>query len=397
MRVNGFKAFAAILTAIFGFSNADLMGQSYQYLISDAQETDSTAAPAPAPAVAAQDSTTIAPIVEAELADDAGDDAANQIKFGGWFQSGYHTYDTGMFNNRNNKLNLHQAYLYAEKAANADAGLLGLGFRMDYVYGIDGPDTQAFGAPASSWDNPWDNGATYGHAIPQLYAELAMGDASFKVGHFYTIMGYEVVTAPDNFFYSHSYTMFNSEPFTHTGVLGTFDFGDLTLYGGWTLGWDSGFESGIDDGSNFLGGASFSLGDFGALTHTISAGRLGSGSTGSGYSQSFVGDFNLTESLNFIFQSDYVDNPGINESFGANTYLLYSLTDAVGVGTRVEWWRDDLAKADLFGVTAGFNVKVGDNVIVRPEVRYDRDNDGRLIPGNKNQIVGFGMDAILTF
>ena len=103
MRLYGFKAFAAILTAVFGFSNADLMGQSYQYLISDTQETDST--PAPTPAVAAQDSATIAPIVEAELADDAGDDAANQLKFGGWFQSGYHTYDTGMFNNRNNKLN----------------------------------------------------------------------------------------------------------------------------------------------------------------------------------------------------------------------------------------------------------------------------------------------------
>ena len=126
-------------------------------------------------------------------------------------------------------------------------------------------------------------------------------------------------------------------------------------------------------------------------------GRLGAGSTGSGFSQSFVGDFNLTEDLNFIFQSDYVDNPSINRSYGANTYLLYSLSDNVGVGTRVEWWRDDLAGADLFGITAGFNVKVGDNVILRPELRYDRDNDGRLIPADKNQVVGIGMDAILTF
>lgn len=395
MKVNGFKAFAAILAVVFGFSNANLMGQSYQYLISDAQEADTTPAPAPTPV--AQDSATIAPIVEAEMADDAGGDASNQIQFGGWIQAGYHTYDTGMFNNRNNKLNLHQAYLYAEKAANADDGLFGLGFRADYVYGIDGPDTQAFGGPAGSWDNQWDSGATFGQAIPQLYAEMAMGDASFKVGHFYTIMGYEVVTAPDNFFYSHAYTMFNSEPFTHTGVLGTFDFGDLTLYGGWTLGWDSGFDTGIDDGSNFLGGASFSLGDFGSLTHTLTFGRLGAGSTTSGYAQSFVGDFNVTENLNYIFQSDFVDNPGVNESFGVNNYLLYSLSDTVGVGTRVEWWRDDLAQADLFGVTAGFNVKVGDNMIIRPEIRYDRDNDGRLIPADKNQILGFGMDAILTF
>ncbi len=48
--------------------------------------------------------------------------------------------------------------------------------------------------------------------------------------------------------------MFNSEPFTHTGVLGTYTGNDdVTLYGGWTLGWDTGFDQ-FDGGSNFLGG-----------------------------------------------------------------------------------------------------------------------------------------------
>ena len=42
-------------------------------------------------------------------------------------------------------------------------------------------------------------------------------------GDFFTMVGYEVVAAPEDFFYSHAYTVYNAEPFTHTGVLATFD------------------------------------------------------------------------------------------------------------------------------------------------------------------------------
>ena len=74
---------------------------------------------------------------------------------------------------------------------------------------------------------------------------------SIIAGHFYTLIGYEVVGAPGNFFYSHSYTMYNSEPFTHTGALAQYAVGDnLTTYAGWVMGWDSGFE---DNGDAFLG------------------------------------------------------------------------------------------------------------------------------------------------
>ena len=47
--------------------------------------------------------------------------------------------------------------------------------------------------------NNFDHGI-YGFALPQVYGEVAMGDLSVKMGHFFTIIGYEVVTAPDNFF-----------------------------------------------------------------------------------------------------------------------------------------------------------------------------------------------------
>ena len=122
-------------------------------------------------------------------------------------------------------------------------------------YGTDAQKTQAFGNDDGIWDVTFDNGP-YGWAMPQAYLEFAAGDWSVKVGHFFTLVGYEVVPAVGNFFYSHAYTMFNSEPFTHTGALATYTgYENLTLYGGWTLGWDTGFDQ-YGGGSSFLGGFS---------------------------------------------------------------------------------------------------------------------------------------------
>jgi hypothetical protein len=75
---------------------------------------------------------------------------------------------------------------------------------------------------------------------------------SIKVGHFYTTIGYEVVTAPDNFFYSHAYTMQYVESFTHTGVLASYSVSDsVSKTGGITRGWDNFSESGKNE--SFLG------------------------------------------------------------------------------------------------------------------------------------------------
>ena len=64
------------------------------------------------------------------------------------------------------------------------------------------------------------------------------------MGHFYTIIGYEVVPATGNFFYSHAYTMYYGEPFTHTGALAEFAVNDQwTVYGGWVNGWDQAFNN----------------------------------------------------------------------------------------------------------------------------------------------------------
>ncbi len=344
----------------------------------------------------------------------------SDIDFGGWVSLGYHTNNTRLsvadndalaFNDHPDRLNLHQAWLYAEKVAEAPCCGVDFGFRADLMYGTDAAKTQAFGNdPDGSFDfnNGWDRNGGYGWAMPQLYGEVAFGDWSVIAGHFYTLIGYEVVTAPDNFFYSHALTMFNSEPFTHTGVLATYGgIDDIEVYGGWTAGWDTGFDQTLD-GSSFLGGFSTSLTDDISFTYITTIGNFGARSNGEdGYSHSVVIDVALSDDLNYVFQSDLVgiDDAGgtvtANDQVGINQYLFYTLNDCWAAGARLEWWKTDGLSYNE--VTFGLNYKATANLIIRPEIRYDwtPSDAGAMNAGMGNadsyNETTFGVDAILTF
>jgi hypothetical protein len=337
------------------------------------------------------------------------------IDFGGWVQSGFYNYDTGMFNNYPDHLNVNQVWLYAEKALDSECGW-DWGFRFDYVYGTDAPDTQAFGNRPDTWDFGWFQGGYYGHAIPQLYAEVGCGDLSVKLGHFYTIIGYEVVPAPENFFYSHSFAIYYAEPFTHSGALATYEASDnLTFYGGWTAGFDTGFDR--FEGDVFLGGVTLNLGENVSATYACTAGSWGFGTDASGYSHSVVVDVQLTCRLKYVFQSDYMSydgvvthpaspfgdpfDPVLRNRYGVNNYWFYEINDCLELGLRFEWFNAEERfgpdRSDLYELTFGLNYRPHANLVIRPEIRWEKDDDGFTVnPGREDQ-VGFGMDMILTF
>ena len=324
----------------------------------------------------------------------------NGLNFGGWTQIGFHNKQSiadGFFDYPD-RVAVHQQWLYAEKAAD---GALGMdwGFRFDAVYGIDANNTQAFGNPRRAsgrarWDyaTAFEHGP-YGWALPQAYAELAVGDLSIIGGHFYTSIGYEVVPAPDNFFYSHAYTMNHSEPFTHTGFLATYQVSDqLKVYGGWTAGWDTGFDQ-FGSGSNFLGGFSYALTpdiDFTYMTTIGDFGWIGRDA----YMQSLVLEVQLTESWEYVFQSDLLavgapTGEGVSDSFGINQYLFYTLDDCWAFGGRVEWYKPEGISGYQAGV--GVNYRPHSNVVLRPEVRQE------WAPGAGLDQTVFGIDAVLTY
>lgn len=74
-------------------------------------------------------------------------------------------------------------------------------------------------------ERAWRTLLRLGSAAAYAELNLPIGNGiDVKIGHFYTIIGYEVVTAPDNFFITKPYTMQYGEPFTHTGVLASYAF-----------------------------------------------------------------------------------------------------------------------------------------------------------------------------
>ena len=71
-----------------------------------------------------------------------GEDSAYDV--GGWTQWGYTNESTGLFNTNPDRLNNNQSWIYFEKAVDGSDGI-DFGGRVDFMYGTDADDTQAFG------------------------------------------------------------------------------------------------------------------------------------------------------------------------------------------------------------------------------------------------------------
>ncbi|MGN6546883.1 MAG: outer membrane beta-barrel protein, partial [Aureliella sp.] len=349
---------------------------------------------------------------------------------GGWSEVAYHTANNAgaglfgaggapaNFNNYADHVQLQQQWLYAERIADGSNGL-GFGGRVDYVYGTDGPDTQSFGMANNSFDNSWDNGGAYGHAMPQLYGEVAYGKLSVKAGRFFTIIGNEVVQATGNFFYSRQFTFYNAEPFTHTGVLSTYALDeDTTVWNGYVMGWDSGFQ---DNGDAYLSGIKRNLTDRTYVVYTSALGRFNDDAASPnngerGQIHSGILNTKLTDKLTYISQMDYLQTDNAagavqRNTFGSIHYLIYNINDKWAIGSRSEWFNyttQQVHNADLYNQTVGLNYKPNANLIVRPEVRWIWDKNGVGGPVGVNEIsphtgqpmpsqAVFGTDMIFVF
>ena len=358
------------------------------------------------------------------------------IEWGGWVSAGFYNNAWGRTKDPGNGpltmrsyadgMTLDQMWLYAEKVADNGGYGIDWGGHVDFIWGADGPDTQAFGD--GGWDGDWftSGDQNYGSAMPQLYGELAINDWNIKAGHFYTLLGYEVVPAPENFFYSHNYMM-NFQPYTHMGALVSrkvlHDRVELT--GGWVNGWDNGWLN-PTDASMFLGSAALQLSDKTSLTYALTFGDTnqtlpneffvtGGQNT---FLQSIVLQMEMTSRLTYVFESDFGTNNGDGSGtrsgaqrwYGIANYLFYQLNPCLSVGGRWEWFRFEAgqgqnynsASMNISELTFGLNYKPRPNVTLRPEIRWDMsENDGVAdFPfDNYTRSTQFsgGMDLIVTF
>jgi len=394
----------------------------------------------------------------------------------GWIDQGF-TYNTDQprnktngplkFNDRSNEFQLHQVYLSMGRSVANSGCSWDVGGRVDLLYGSDylwtsaiGLETYTYGSrygfpgnSASSEDpavmlSRWNsnngprvtqnNGASrFGLAMPQLYAEFYVPfyrGLNIKAGHFYSIMGYESVMSPQNFFYSRSYTMMYGQPMTHTGFLFSQRLSNqLTGIFGVTRGWDTwedpneklsylaGFRWNSWDGRTEFSWIAASGNE--TVNDKFGAGNSTKGAIRSNYSM--VLSHQLTPRLKVVGQHDLgYEKYAANETIGSNWidghwysasgYVFYQLTRKLTLGARGEWFRDvnsgriyrdypirggllgrgNIEGQDYSQVTVGLNWKPYDRLVIRPEARWDWSGVCR-VDDNGDTIVG-GMFGNFT-
>ena len=289
------------------------------------------------------------------------------------------------YNDHADTAQLDQAYFIGERKVTYGADDYSLGGRVDVAYGSDGPFMQSAG-----FDNHFNGNSNPRNqlAIPQAYVEanLPVGNGlSVKAGHFYTLLGYEVPTAPDNFFYSHSYAMQYAEPVTHWGALATYTLSDtLTVSGGAVRGWDN-LSDTADENLSFLGGTTWKASDDTTVVFSLISGNQGRDQNLTAYS--LVLTHLIDKEWSYVLQHDfgsYDVTAGRQNWYTLSNYLMYQLTDATKLGVRLEWFDDadgsrvtgfrsvsELQDSNYFALTLGASTKLTDYLTFRPEVRYD--------------------------
>ncbi len=274
------------------------------------------------------------------------------------------------------------------------------------------------------------------------------------MGKMYTWIGYELVENIGNPNYSHGMVYNNAIPFTHMGVsadlsefLPSDKFG-LTLY--YVNGWDSFIDNNEsksfgayltyepnDDFFISLAGIIGAEGWNNRSGQSVDADFVTRNNGGNTMMYDIVATYSLPQveklSLGFNWDHGYVEDfkthdgggmPGLNEAgdgltdstsgahwWAAVGYLMYDFTDAQQGAFRYEYFDDtDGAKAfggSMYSLTYTQNMTVRENLLIRPEVRYNHYSipstpgaDDPLTPGGKGNtaddetIIGVGVEYV---
>ena len=335
---------------------------------------------------------------------------------------------------RANEAMMNQVYIIGERTLPTD-GSTGIGARTDVLYGEDFPLAMSLGWETNPGPSDWNSGEYYGLAIPQLYAEVGSRDLSLKLGHFYTIVGYEGVPAVGNFFYQKAYSYQFAGPFTHWGGLVNWNATDNVEFdGGLVNGWN-GLASPYSK-ANFLGRARVKNDDNSLATSFA----IVTGDEGNDFSPLFqpappltsanrtryslILEYRPSDRWEYLFhhwlgtQAKGLASGGTALWAGIDQYLYYRVSKTWLWGARFEWFQDtDGTRVGLnrpsnpnhvplpgnfYSLTVGPNWTPTGNFLMRPCFRWDFFG-GPTGPrrayndGVSNQQTMLGFDLIQKF
>jgi hypothetical protein len=330
-------------------------------------------------------------------------------------------------NDRGNEYEMNQLWLGWERKVKTDGCGWDLGGRIDLAYGTDWRYGECYGLE-TNLDAP---NHLYGFVMPQFYLEAGYNDLTVKMGHYAACMGYEIVAAPGNFFYSHSYALGYSEPVLVTGVQA-----DYKLNNAWNViaGFHDGFNAFQDPNGmfHFLGGAKWHNDAYKVSLSLLTDVGPQFAADDQQYVYSLVFKKQFSEKLQYAFEqvlggTEEVNNPsvpgGYAKWYGLDQYLIYTLNPCWSAGARAEVFRDQNGTrvagignvnygwpaapgfAGTFTeVTLGLNWHPHANFVVRPEARWDcyggSTNVQGQLPfgdGTRSSQFLFATDLIFSF
>jgi len=299
------------------------------------------------------------------------------------------------FNHRANEFLLQQNWFRLERAV-VTSGTTEptFGFRSDTILpGSDYFFTLARGVFNSQLTADNGNPNLYGIDPIQFYAEAyfpTIGQGlDVKFGRVFCQYGVEANDAPSNFLLSHAYT-FIYDPFTHTGVMTTLKLNEV-----WS------FQAGMMLGSDIFVDPADTPTGMGSAKWIQPGGRntvLFSFIVGSGrFNQArnfhnpeifdLVYTHKFNPRLNYNFESLFgltrtVPDIGRADWFGILNYLTYDFMPRLSGTTRLEFFDDAQGQRTGFpglysAFTAGVSLKPRKSIIIRPEVRYDYNEESR--------------------
>lgn len=263
-----------------------------------------------------------------------------------------------------------------------------VGFVADLVFGPRGTDA-IFASPMYS--------AT-GNIVNQLYAYWNVSESvTLTMGNFNTFLGYEVISPVANFNYSTSY-LFSYGPFSHTGLkadfalsddfslmLGVFNDTDLTEFnptGDYAAGAQLGYKGQF---LNVLLDPSF-------------------------FEIDFTGGFNISDEFFFGINAAYLSLEDDAGGFiGAALYPQYTVSDTFSIGLRTEYFAEDgdfgaigsgVEDTSVLAATITGSFTIEDNLIIKPEIRFDSASDDAFIDNDlaaTKSLGSFVLAAIYSF
>ena len=110
--------------------------------------------------------------------------------------------------------------------------------------------------------------------------------------------------------------------------------------------------------------------------------------------------WDMSDQWETVLQHDLIASDsftGVNDGYvvSLNHYLFYKFNDQWKAGVRTEWWDNDGLADDVVAMTAGVNYRPCNNLVFRPEVRFDDFGSGWNNSIRDNTT--FGIDAILSY